>query len=425
VRRAVIAATLAAGISAFGAGPAVADDHGHTLKVDDDHAQCPDAQYSSIQAAVTAAQPNDTIVVCPGTYTEQVKIQTHQKDGLKLVSQKPQQAIIQSPAVQTSPKAIVLIEGADRVSLVAFTVKGPFVEPGCGSPIPGSDPSNPVIDVHKGVYVKNGFRETILGNRITQIQNSNPALFGCQDGIAVQIGRKAESAQGSAFVGANVIDDYQKGGVIVDNSGSSGAIAGNVIRAATAVQPNIAPNGVQISRGAGAELAYNKVSRNKYLGDPSNGSGSGILLFQPGAGKVDVNNNESFDNDDGLPLIDSDKERIRENYSHDNVLYDGLFADTDSTQNLFKENVALRNTEHDCHDDSHGNGTAGTANYWKDDTGVTQTPEGICKPPRSHDGDDGHGHGGGGHSRLQQHKAAPTDAGQAGDATALTQLSLK
>jgi hypothetical protein len=387
LRRAVIAATLAVGIAASGAVPAAANDDGRTLRVDDDKQQCPDAQYTTIQSAVTAAQRGDTIVVCPGTYTEQVKVQTHQKDGIKLVSQKPLQAVIVAPAVETSPKAIVLIEGADGVSLAGFTVKGPFVEPGCGSPLPNTDPMNPVIDVHKGVYVKNGFRETIAGNHITQIQNSNPALFGCQEGVAVQIGRNAESATGSALVVANVIDDYQKGGVVVDNAGTYAAVVQNVIRAATAVQPNIAPNGVQISRGAGAEVLYNKVSRNKYLGDPSNGNGSGILLYQPGADKVDVNRNESFDNDDGLPLISANKELVQGNYSHDNVLYDGLFADSGSTQNLFKENVALRNTEFDCNDQSHGNGTAGTANSWKDDTGVTQSPQGICRAPHGHGGD--------------------------------------
>ena len=388
MRREIVAATLAAGCVAFGAAPALANDDGHTLRVDDDKAQCPDAQYTTIQSAVGAAHQNDTIVVCPGTYAEQVRIQTHAKDGLKLVSQKPHQAVIQAPPVETSPRTIVLIEQADRVSLVGFTIKGPFVEPSCGVPLPG-DPT--LIDVHRGVYVRNGFRETVLGNHITQIQNSNPALFGCQDGIALQIGRQAESVKGSATVFANLIDDYQKGGVVVDGEGSFGTISLNVIRAATAVQPNIAPNGVQISRGAGAELSYNKVSRNKFLpARPGGDAGTGILVFDPGAGKVDANHNESFDNDDGLSLYNANREQVRENYSHDNVVYDGLFADVDSTKNLFKENVALRNAEHDCHDDSRGDGTATTANYWKDDTGVTQTPPGICKPPRSH-GDDGHG----------------------------------
>jgi hypothetical protein len=402
----MIVALVAAGVAAFGAAPAVAAE----LRVDDDHAQCPTAQYSSIQAAVAAANPNDTVLVCPGTYTEQVRIQTHQKDGLKVVSQKPHQAVIQSPPVQSSPKALVLIEQADRVSLVGFTIKGPFIEPDCGTPLP-EDPS--LVDVHKGVYVRNGSRELILGNHITQIQNSDPLLFGCQDGIAVQIGRNAESAGGSALVTANVIDDYQKGGVVVDGPNSFGVIAANVIKAATAVQPNIAPNGVQISRGAGAEVTYNRVSRNKFLGDRNLGSGSGILLYQPGAGKLDVNHNDSFDNDDGLPLINADRELIRENYSHDNVIYDGLYADADSTKNLFKENVALRNTEHDCHDDSNGNGTAGTANYWKDNTGATQNRPGLCRPPHGEQA-----HTGGGAKAQTRFQAAPTDLSSLGKGAA-------
>ncbi len=41
-----------------------------TLAVDDDRAQCPAAQFASIQAAVNAADPGDTVAVCPGRYVE-------------------------------------------------------------------------------------------------------------------------------------------------------------------------------------------------------------------------------------------------------------------------------------------------------------------------------------------------------------------
>lgn len=41
-----------------------------TWVVDDDRAQCPDANYTSIQAAVDFASPWDTIVICAGTYEE-------------------------------------------------------------------------------------------------------------------------------------------------------------------------------------------------------------------------------------------------------------------------------------------------------------------------------------------------------------------
>lgn len=45
-----------------------------TLVVDDNGAECPGAPFSSIQAAVNAAAPGDTISVCPGTYNENVNV---------------------------------------------------------------------------------------------------------------------------------------------------------------------------------------------------------------------------------------------------------------------------------------------------------------------------------------------------------------
>ena len=54
-----------------------------TLTVDDNRAQCRSAGYTTIQAAVDAAAVNDTVQVCRGTYSEQVRILAA-KRGLKL-----------------------------------------------------------------------------------------------------------------------------------------------------------------------------------------------------------------------------------------------------------------------------------------------------------------------------------------------------
>jgi hypothetical protein len=56
----------------------------HHVVVDNDLAQCPNADYTSIQAAVTAADPGAHIDVCEGTYTEAVVIATAAKNGLHL-----------------------------------------------------------------------------------------------------------------------------------------------------------------------------------------------------------------------------------------------------------------------------------------------------------------------------------------------------
>ncbi|MEA2352213.1 MAG: hypothetical protein QOJ14_627, partial [Thermoleophilaceae bacterium] len=67
-----------------------------TRTVDDDHLQCPDAQYTSIEAAVQSAAPGDTVQVCAGTYQETVTVD---KANLKLYSTPRQAAIIRAPAV--------------------------------------------------------------------------------------------------------------------------------------------------------------------------------------------------------------------------------------------------------------------------------------------------------------------------------------
>lgn len=60
--------------------------------VDDDGTQCPDAQFSTIQGAVDAASPGDRVVVCAGTYEEQVTVSTN---DLRIVAAHgPQRAVV-------------------------------------------------------------------------------------------------------------------------------------------------------------------------------------------------------------------------------------------------------------------------------------------------------------------------------------------
>ena len=72
---------------------------------------CPNAQYHTIQSAVTAASAGAMIKVCAGTYIEQVTIPTG-KDGLTLYSVPDLQAVIKAPLVMTGRKAIVEVSGA-------------------------------------------------------------------------------------------------------------------------------------------------------------------------------------------------------------------------------------------------------------------------------------------------------------------------
>lgn len=65
---------LALGLAALAVIFAPAASSGPVLKVDNDKAQCADAQYTTIQAAVNAAPSGAKILVCAGTYHERVSI---------------------------------------------------------------------------------------------------------------------------------------------------------------------------------------------------------------------------------------------------------------------------------------------------------------------------------------------------------------
>jgi parallel beta-helix repeat protein len=63
--------------------------------VDDNLAQCPDAQYTSIQAAVLAAPAGETIEVCAGEYHEEVTIAGPAKNGLRVIANdKPENVVL-------------------------------------------------------------------------------------------------------------------------------------------------------------------------------------------------------------------------------------------------------------------------------------------------------------------------------------------
>lgn len=387
------------------AGPSaapMADPPGHqTLTVGNNPMTCPKAQYLTIQSAVTAASPGANIIVCPGTYVEQVLVPAG-KDDLTLRSEKPLQAIIQAPAVMTSPKAIVRVN-SQNVRIRQFTIQGPG--------------GGPCDTLEYGLLVDQGGSATIEHNHIAHIRD-NP-LSGCQNGLAVLIGRTSMATTGSATVNHNRIDDFQKGGVIVDNSGSDARIEKNIVQG---VGPTalIAANGIQVSNGATAKIKDNEVSGNVYT--PMAVTSTGILLFASGA--TDIDNNKVHDNDtgiyayqadssvavekngvvrstyDGITVDTSDGTQIDHNktqgndfgigvYATLNAMLDkneakdnsskGFYAGSDTSNNTFQDNHGKGSGMFDCQDDSHGSGTAGTANFWLKDKGDTSSPPGICQ----------------------------------------------
>jgi nitrous oxidase accessory protein NosD len=320
----------------------------------------------TIQSAVNAAPAGAMIKVCRGTYVEQVTIPAG-KDGLTLFSAGDLQAVIKAPPVMTSPKAIVRVSGAQNVTIRHFTITGP----GGGS----------CDSLEFGVRVDSGGSATITDNHITQIRDT--PFSGCQNGVGVLVGRNFESTSGSGTVVHNLIDNYQKGGVVVDGQlaplapASHAEIAYNEVDGIgpTAV---IAQNGIQVSRGAVADVHHNVVKNNVY--SLSAFADEGILLYQVSSSQTRIHHNDVCANNDGIGLYTTSNTEVGWNRSHDNAPYDGIFADVDTSNNTIEHNKLFNNAEFDCDDITVGTYVpAMTANPWIQDLGYTENRPGLCK----------------------------------------------
>jgi len=372
--------------------------------------------FHTIQAAVNAAHPGDRILVDPGTYQEQVTIPAVD-NGLALESTRPLAAIIKAPSPMIGNKSIVDDAGAHDVTIAGFTITGPGA-PGVGG-------------IGFGIHIDSGGSATIVGNHITKIED-NP-IDGAQNGVAIQVGRQSEGTTGSAIILDNVIDNYQKTGIVVSNVGSHADIFGNTVQGAGPTTL-LAQNGIQISDGATAQVSYNVVSGNIYT--PGTTQATGILLFNPGTVRVDHNtvthndigiiavggtglvidhNHVSHSTFFGIVLDGSTHSQVSYNTtnhngsnqaggagialvsaSHNTVDHntsahnrgDGILVDSSSTGNTITDNRLRGYTNFDAEDDSTGTGTGGTANLWRENQGKTDNRGGALIDSHSEHEDD-------------------------------------
>ncbi len=357
-----------AGAGVAGAAPASAGDGPNMLVVDDNGADCPNAQFARIQEAVDAAGPNDAIKVCPGTYDEQVTIGPG-KDGLRLFSQVPLQAVIRMPIVEAAgrPRSIVTVRGSRDVSLWQFTITGPFYFPACAG----------ALDRHTGVRIIDA-SATLFGNHVTEVRNVNPALFGCQDGIGVLVGRQFENQGGTATLRNNTIDRYQKGGIVVDGPDAYASITQNEIDGDLGLTPTIAQNGVQVGRGASAAVDHNVIRNNFFFRVGIDDSAAGVLLFETAA-PVTVDHNDVAGNGVGIAISEGSTGLVIDHNDATQNHNDGIAAYDGSASNTISYNKATDNVPVDCYDETVGAGTAGTANFWVKDLGQTESRPGLCR----------------------------------------------
>ncbi|WP_179194882.1 right-handed parallel beta-helix repeat-containing protein [Bacillus sp. EAC] len=286
----------------------------------------PTFDFSTIQAAINAANYGDIISVAPGTYLEQITIPAG-KDNLIIVSSRQLGAIIKPPSGGLTGNLSILTINAKCTRIARFKIAGPSTTKG---------------NLQNGILVTKDGSAIIVNTVVTDIRD-NP-LSDLQQGTGINVDG------GAATIDSNTISNYQLTGIRVNGQNVSRSTIFNSV--VTGVGPTnvIIQNGIQISRGARAFIQSNNISRNNYTGQGF--VSTGILLFQQDAG-VNVLDNKSFNNNAGIYLATTRRAIVQKSLFINNQF--GIFVTSDSENNIFSLDQAVKNTTFDVEDDSIGN----------------------------------------------------------------------
>jgi parallel beta-helix repeat protein len=331
---------------------------GQVLVVDDDGADCPNADFASIQAAVTAAAPGTRIMICEGTYTEEVVIAGPAKAGLQLIGRGRGEDVVLDgllgTAAPTGYNGIELSNVTDVV-LRNFTVtrfhENIYLLPGANentvTHMIARGPS-----AHDGIRLDNAHRNLIEHNEF--FRNGVPPR-GC--GVDLLLGSSDNR------IVHNTIYEQDRAGVRLLGAGTGNVVAHN--------RSTLNGNGVFLQNTSGSLIEHNFLEQNFAQGD-QRGVGIRMLATTAATGNTVRFNHVGANQSDGIALENADDNVISNNSSDDNGR-DGIRSDAAASGNLFERNHMFGNVEHDAHDDNRA------ANTWVRNHCATDFPPGtIC-----------------------------------------------
>ena len=302
-------------------GPPPPPGPGHTLYVGHgstgNNKNCSSPGYSSVQAAVDAAAKGNTVYLCGGQFSEQVFVN---KD--LMLTGDPGSGLTAAggttyantptryPAAFANddlflPQALLVITDGN-VNVTGLTISGPLPSgAGCAEQDFGILGLGGNVQLHQ--------------DSVLNIADANPALYGCQFGVGIQIGREywptadfgnflVENFNADGDIDHVTVSGYMKNGITIDAAGSHVNVHNSTVTGGGPYAPfgdATAQNGIQISRGAQSDVHDNNVSANQYTGGVAAVS-TGILVFGGCGDPLElhtmVHNNTLSNNDVGVYL---------------------------------------------------------------------------------------------------------------------------
>jgi len=400
--------------------PALPQSAAKQIVVDKDKVQCPKANFTSIQAAVNAAAPGDTIKVCPDQYNESVNVT---KPSLTLVGPTTVNVSQCSTVTAADPTRDAVVTGAGSYSFSLLnnniTISG-FVAQGSVDGIDTSDSfsgyriTNNIAQNNstRGInFLSSGTNQSRIDHNCLR-QNGNSGVQSevgnLSNGLVDHNATYRNGFDGLDFSGAgarayvtvtqNSSVEDGLGGLSIDNS-----IGSSLSQNTTQGTPNVFASGAGIFVGGannGLSITGNTVTGsglgngikltqaqftpvftapNVGLNISSNvvtaAGGSGIVAVA-GAPNLTVsvvsNNTASGNAGSGIRLqIGNDNNRVTNNGTDKNGT-NGIYADS-AVGNTFANNHMSLNVEFDARDDNR------PANTWTANQCTTDSPPGtIC-----------------------------------------------
>jgi hypothetical protein len=295
---------------------------------------CPSSGYTTIQAAVSAAESYEgahrygavpVVDICPGTYSEQVTVtkslvltRAPVRPGLGPVTIELPAGVGTSQASGLSATTCQLKDSGDGVQVPQSVIEVCAADASGGNTtgttvtasdltVEGDWPGSVCYDSLYDVLVEGGATLDLSGSTVEKAGAVSP-LSGCQGGIGVQAGNSTTGQVGHVNLSDDTVKSYQKGGISIKGSGSTGNIDRSQIIGAGPTAAT-AQNGIEYVYGATGSVTNSYVSGNNYTGQ-GGASAAGILTFG-GCGSATVNNtrftgDRLVGNDMGIALANYD-----------------------------------------------------------------------------------------------------------------------
>ena len=301
------------------------------LVVDDDKVECPNAGFTHIQDAVTAASPGASIRVCKGTYVEQVTI------NKPLEIEADSGAILMPSAMKAN--AASLLDAAPLATAILVTEAN-------GVTIRGLVVDGTNADIMECTPILFGVIYQDSSGSVERVTVRNfrlgVNLSGCQSGsgIFVQSGGGQTS---QVTIARSTIHDFQKNGITANEVGTHVEINENVV---TGIGPTTgaAQNGIQIGFGAGGSIGGNTVTNNVWspctVVSTCHTAATNILVTQSDG--VTVTGNTAGLNNVGI-FIDGNQATVSGNETFLSLVFDGIRLEGD--QALVRTNQVFNGSE--------------------------------------------------------------------------------